>query len=150
MSQPRHPERKDEAMKIETGSFSADFLWGAATASYQIEGAVDEDGRGESVWDRFCATPGKVRNGDSGAIACDFYHRYERDIALLRELGANAFRLSISWPRERARPRFLRPTRRCAARFRRRAVRPLLPLGPSAGARGSRRLPRPGHGRCVL
>jgi beta-glucosidase len=76
-----------------------DFLWGAATAAYQIEGAVNEDGRGESVWDRFCATPGKVRNGDSGAIACDFYHRYPQDIELMQELGLDAFRFSIAWPR---------------------------------------------------
>ena len=61
--------------------FPPDFIWGAATASYQIEGAAHEDGRGESVWDRFCATPGKVRLGDNGAIACDFYHRYSEDIA---------------------------------------------------------------------
>ena len=54
-------------------SFPAEFVWGAATASYQIEGAANEDGRGESVWDRFAATPGKVRNGDTGAVACDFY-----------------------------------------------------------------------------
>jgi beta-glucosidase len=79
--------------------FSPDFVWGAATASYQIEGGVDEGGRGESIWDRFCATPGKVRNGDSGAIACDFYHRYGNDIALMRDLGIDAFRLSIAWPR---------------------------------------------------
>jgi beta-glucosidase len=82
-----------------TKSFPPDFVWGAATASYQIEGAANEDGRGESVWDRFCATPGKVRNGDSGAIACDFYHRYSDDIALMRELGLDAFRFSIAWPR---------------------------------------------------
>ena len=80
-------------------SLPTDFVWGAATAAYQIEGAVDEDGRGESVWDRFCATPGKVRNGDSGAVACDFYHRYPEDIALMRELGLDAFRFSIAWPR---------------------------------------------------
>jgi beta-glucosidase len=79
--------------------FPRDFIWGAATASYQIEGAANEDGRGESVWDRFCATPGKVRNGDTGAIACDFYHRYRDDIALIRELGLDAFRFSIAWPR---------------------------------------------------
>jgi beta-glucosidase len=79
--------------------FPAGFLWGAATASYQIEGAATEDGRGESVWDRFCATPGKVRTGDTGAIACDFYHRYRDDVALMRELGLDAFRFSISWPR---------------------------------------------------
>ena len=61
-------------------SFPTEFVWGVATAAYQIEGAATEDGRGESVWDRFCATPGKVRNGDSGAVACDFYHRYPGDI----------------------------------------------------------------------
>jgi beta-glucosidase len=75
------------------------FLWGTATAAYQVEGAVREDGRGESVWDRFCATNGKVRNGESGAVACDFYHRYRDDIALMRDLGLDAFRFSIAWPR---------------------------------------------------
>jgi beta-glucosidase len=86
-------------MPIDTSSFPHDFVWGAATASYQIEGAAHEDGRGESVWDRFCATPGKVRNGDSGDIACDFYHRYPDDISLMRRLGLDAFRFSIAWPR---------------------------------------------------
>ena len=86
-------------MTIETSSFPSDFIWGAATASYQIEGAAHEDGRGESVWDRFCATPGKVRNGDTGEVACDFYHRYRDDVALMRELGLDAFRFSIAWPR---------------------------------------------------
>jgi beta-glucosidase len=79
--------------------FPAEFVWGAATAAYQIEGAAGEEGRGESIWDRFCATPGKVRNGDSGAIACDFYHRFPDDIALMRELGLDSFRFSIAWPR---------------------------------------------------
>ena len=79
--------------------FPSDFVWGAATASYQIEGATRDDGRGESVWDRFAATPGKVRNGENGEIACDFYHRYGDDVALLRELGLDAFRFSIAWPR---------------------------------------------------
>jgi beta-glucosidase len=83
----------------DTPTFPRDFVWGAATASYQIEGAANEDGRGESVWDRFAATPGKVRNGDSGAVACDFYHRYPDDIQLMRELGIDAFRFSIAWPR---------------------------------------------------
>ena len=86
-------------MPTANGSFPQDFIWGAATASYQIEGAAREDGRGESVWDRFAATPGKVRNGDSGAVACDFYHRYPQDVALMRELGIGAFRFSIAWPR---------------------------------------------------
>jgi beta-glucosidase len=79
--------------------FPTDFVWGAATAAYQIEGAAHEDGRAESIWDRFCATPGKVRNGDSGAVACDFYHRYPEDVALMRSLGLDAFRFSIAWPR---------------------------------------------------
>jgi beta-glucosidase len=82
-----------------TSTLPRDFIWGAATASYQIEGAANEDGRGESVWDRFCATPGKVRNGDDGSVACDFYHRYRDDIGLMRELGLDAFRFSIAWPR---------------------------------------------------
>src|SRR5881398_837489 len=86
-------------MRTNNGSLPPDFLWGAATASYQIEGAAHEDGRGESVWDRFAAVPGKVRNGDTGEIACDFYHRYRDDVALMRELGLKAFRFSIAWPR---------------------------------------------------
>ena len=86
-------------MPTENSPFPPDFIWGAATASYQIEGAAHEDGRGESVWDRFCATPGKVRNGDSGDVACDFYHRYRDDVGLMRELGLQAFRFSIAWPR---------------------------------------------------
>jgi beta-glucosidase len=80
-------------------AFPSDFAWGVATASYQIEGATTEDGRSESIWDRFAATPGKVRNGESGAIACDHYHRYRDDIALMRELGVRAYRFSVAWPR---------------------------------------------------
>ena len=86
MSPPLRTDRKD-TMPTENSPFPPDFIWGAATASYQIEGAAHEDGRGESVWDRFCATPGKVRNGDSGDVACDFYHRYRDDVGLMRELG---------------------------------------------------------------
>jgi beta-glucosidase len=80
-------------------NFPAEFVWAVATASYQVEGAASEDGRGESIWDRFSATPGKVRNGDTGAVACDFYHRSDGDIALMQELGVDAFRFSIAWPR---------------------------------------------------
>ena len=79
--------------------FPSDFVWGAAASAYQIEGAVREDGRGESIWDRFCAVPGRVRGGESGEIACDFYHRYPDDIALMRDLGLDAFRFSVAWPR---------------------------------------------------
>ena len=75
------------------------FVWGAAASAFQVEGAAREDGRSESIWDRFCATPGKVRNGDTGAVACDFYHRYPEDVALMKELGIDAFRFSIAWPR---------------------------------------------------
>jgi beta-glucosidase len=79
--------------------FPDDFLWGAAVSAYQIEGAVQADGRGESIWDRFSSTPGKVANGDTGAVACDSYHRYREDVRLMQELGLNAFRFSIAWPR---------------------------------------------------
>ena len=79
--------------------FPASFRWGAATASYQVEGAVREDGRGESIWDRFCSTPGKILNNESGAVACDHYHRYLEDIQLMRELGLQAYRFSIAWSR---------------------------------------------------
>ncbi len=79
--------------------FPADFVWGAATAAYQIEGAHRADGRGESIWDTFTHTPGNVVNGDTGDIACDHYHRYPEDIALMGELGLGGYRLSISWPR---------------------------------------------------
>ena len=81
------------------GQFPADFVWGAATAAYQVEGAAAEDGRSESIWDRFSATPGNVVNGDTGTVACDYYHRYGEDIRLMRELGLDAFRLSVAWPR---------------------------------------------------
>ena len=82
-----------------TYKFPHDFLWGSATSAYQIEGAWNEDGRGESIWDRFSHTPGKVTDGDTGDIACDHYHHYEDDIALMRKLGLKAYRFSISWPR---------------------------------------------------
>jgi beta-glucosidase len=86
-------------MSQTTRAFPSDFVWGAATAAYQVEGAATEDGRGESIWDRFSATPGKVVNGDTGAVACDTYHRYAEDIGLMRSLGIGAFRLSVAWPR---------------------------------------------------
>ena len=85
--------------EVPASRFPAGFLWGVTTAAYQTEGAVDEDGRGESTWDRFCATPGKVRNGDSGAIACDSYHRCDEDLELMRALGVTAHRFSVSWSR---------------------------------------------------
>jgi beta-glucosidase len=82
-----------------TLAFPADFLWGAATAAYQIEGATQQDGRGESIWDRFAHTPGKVLNGDTGDVACDHYGNYLQDIKLMQQVGLHAYRFSIAWPR---------------------------------------------------
>ena len=79
--------------------FPDGFVWGTATASYQIEGATDADGRGPSIWDTFSHTPGKVWNGDSGDIACDHYHRLDEDLDLMASLGVNSYRFSVAWPR---------------------------------------------------
>ncbi|MFE8974517.1 GH1 family beta-glucosidase [Streptomyces cyaneofuscatus] len=80
-------------------AFPADFTWGVATASYQIEGAVAEDGRSPSIWDTFSHTPGKIDGGDTGDIACDHYHRVPEDIGLIKQVGADAYRFSVAWPR---------------------------------------------------
>jgi len=82
-----------------TRRFPADFLWGAATASYQIEGAVDEDGRGPSIWDTFSRTPGRTLGGDTGDVAADHYHRMSADVALMKDLGLQAYRFSVAWSR---------------------------------------------------
>jgi beta-glucosidase len=79
--------------------FPPNFLWGVATAAYQIEGAVNEDGRGPSIWDTFSHTPGKTHNGDTGDVACDHYHRWQEDLALMAQLGIQSYRFSIAWPR---------------------------------------------------
>jgi beta-glucosidase len=79
--------------------FPDNFLWGAATAAYQIEGAWNEDGKGESIWDRFTHRPYTILNGDTGDTACDHYHRMPEDVALMKELGLNTYRFSIAWPR---------------------------------------------------
>src|SRR5206468_995173 len=85
--------------EMKTFRFPADFSWGTATASYQVEGAWNEDGKGESIWDRFAHTSGKIINGDTGDVACDQYHRYKEDVALMKQLGMRGYRFSISWPR---------------------------------------------------
>jgi len=82
-----------------THLFPNDFVWGASTAAYQIEGAWNEDSRGESIWDRFSHTPGKTHNGDTGDVACDHYHRWPEDVELMKRLGLKAYRFSIAWPR---------------------------------------------------
>jgi beta-glucosidase len=79
--------------------FPAGFAWGTATSAYQIEGAWNEDGKGESIWDVFCRKPGAIRHGHTGEVASDHYHRWQQDIALMKEIGLNAYRFSISWPR---------------------------------------------------
>ena len=129
--------------------FPDGFAWGAATAAYQIEGAASTDGQGPSVWDTFSHTPGNIRGGDTGDIACDSYHRYREDVALMAALGLNAYRFSIAWPRvqpagrgagQPARARLLPRAARRAARPRHRAGGHALPLGPAAAARGRGRL----------
>lgn len=87
------------ASKIAGRTFAPSFLWGAATSAYQIEGAVAVDGRGASIWDWFCATPGNIADGSSGEIACDHYRRWRDDVALMAEIGLGAYRFSIAWPR---------------------------------------------------
>ena len=88
--EPAAPQRSD---------FARDFLWGCATSSYQIEGAGREDGRVESIWDRFADTPGRVRDGSNGLVACDHYHRWPQDFDIAQDMGLNAYRFSIAWPR---------------------------------------------------
>ncbi|MEI6084966.1 MAG: family 1 glycosylhydrolase, partial [Verrucomicrobiota bacterium] len=79
--------------------FPKGFVWGAAAASYQVEGATHDDGRGLSVWDMYCRTPGKVWDGHTGDVGCDHYHRWNDDVALMKDIGLMAYRLSVAWPR---------------------------------------------------
>src|SRR5499427_8508901 len=83
----------------EPAKFPAGFVWGTATSAYQIEGAVNEDGRGPSIWDTFCKEPGKISDGSNGDVSCDHYHRYKEDVALMKGLGAATYRFSVAWPR---------------------------------------------------
>lgn len=86
-------------MSVNLPNLGKDFVWGAATASYQIEGAVHEGGRGKTSWDAFTAQPGRIANGDTGDVACDHYHRYQEDVDLMKELGLDAYRFSFAWSR---------------------------------------------------
>jgi beta-glucosidase len=92
-------EMEDTSLTMADARLPDNFVFGAAVSAYQVEGATEEDGRGESIWDRFTATPGNVLNGDNGHVACDSYHRYAEDVHLMHELGLGAFRFSVSWPR---------------------------------------------------
>ena len=86
-------------MRTSSATFPDNFIWGVATAATQIEGAAFEDGKGESIWDRYATLPGKIRGGDTPSVACDHYHRYPEDIAIMRELGVRHYRLSLAWSR---------------------------------------------------
>ncbi len=115
-------------------NFPESFLWGTATAAYQVEGAVNEDGRGTSIWDTFSHTPGKVLHGDTGDIACDQYHRLEEDLDLMTELGLRAYRFSVAWPRIQpegsgpANQKGLDFYRRLVEGLRERSIEPMLTL----------------------
>jgi beta-glucosidase len=89
----------DKKAEVKDAPFPKDFLWGVATAAYQVEGAAEEDGKGQSVWDVFCKKKGAVFEGHTGDVACDHYHRYKEDVALMKALGVNSYRFSVSWPR---------------------------------------------------
>lgn len=91
--------RNLQASAVQRSQFEASFQWGVATAAYQIEGAAQEGGRGESVWDRFCQQPGAIADGSSGAVACDHYHRWANDLALMHSMGVENYRFSMAWPR---------------------------------------------------
>ncbi len=93
------PKGGTKAGRAPEGTFPSGFFWGAATAAYQVEGAYNEDGKGESIWDRFTLAPGKIKNGDTGQVACDSYHRYAEDVALLKSLNLKSYRFSIAWTR---------------------------------------------------
>jgi beta-glucosidase len=107
--------------------FPAEFVWGAATAAYQIEGATEADGRGESIWDRFCRTPGNVANGDTGDRACEHYYRWREDLEVMTSLGLQGYRFSISWPR--IQPDGRGPANQKGIDFYRRLVEGLLERG---------------------
>ena len=133
-----------------TNGFPSGFTWGAATASYQVEGATTADGRGPSIWDTFAHTPGRIADGTTGDVADEHYVRFADDVRLLADLGLNAYRFSIAWPRimpagrrqyrQYCWARLLPAARRDVPGERRHAVRDAVSLGPAAAARGRRRL----------
>jgi beta-glucosidase len=122
------------AAPVDQLRFPDGFVFGTSTASYQIEGAATEDGRGPSIWDTFSHTEGKVHHGDTGDIACDQYHRLEADLDLMSELGMQAYRFSVAWPR--IQPEGIGPSnqkgldyyRRLVDGLRERSIKPILTL----------------------
>jgi beta-glucosidase len=126
-------EETEPADRVRT-PFPEGFLFGVATSAYQVEGAVAEGGRGVSIWDTFCRTPGRIRDGDTGNVACDQYHRYEEDVALMADLGVGAYRFSVAWPRiqpqgrGRANPNGLDYYHRLVDALNRRGIAPTLTL----------------------
>src|SRR5262249_12278225 len=91
-------DREGQSMTVQR-EFPEGVLWGMATSSYQIEGAADEDGKGKSIWDTYAHTPGKIKDGSTGDVANDHYHRYKEDVKLMKAIGTKAYRFSIAWPR---------------------------------------------------
>src|SRR5215475_155248 len=91
--------KKADMARSAPRQFPNGFFWGTGTSAYQIEGAWNEDGKGLSIWDTYAHTPGNIKNGDTGDVANDHYHRYKEDVALMRSIGAKAYRFSIAWPR---------------------------------------------------
>ena len=139
--------RQPAPAKSPQRTFPAGFLWGTATASYQVEGAVAEDGRAPSVWDTFARTPGKTVSGATGDVADDHYHRYKEDVQLMKALGAKVYRFSIAWPRVfpqgsgQPNPKGLDFYNRLVDELLANGIEPLrhaVSLGPAAGAAGSR------------
>ena len=139
-----------EHVVMTTRRFPNDFLWGTATASFQIEGAADADGRGPSIWDTFCRVPGAVRNADNGDIACDHYHRVDEDLDLIKGLGVGTYRFSVAWPRIQptGKGRPIRPASTSTDASstdsppRHRGDDHPLPLGPAPGPARRRRVGR--------
>ena len=98
-ARPAEDPTKPGSERSAPSRFPDGFVWGTATSAYQVEGAVDEDGRGRSIWDIFAHTPGKIGDHSNADRANDHYHRYKEDVRLLKELGVKAYRFSIAWPR---------------------------------------------------
>lgn len=123
----RNRQYVEKKPKVESKAFPPGFIWGTGTSAYQVEGAWNEDGKGESIWDRFSHTEGKVKNGETGDFACDHYRRFEEDLKLAKALNLNSYRFSISWPR--VQPNGCGEFNEAGMRFYDRMIDKLLELG---------------------